>query len=191
MSDTRIYTVVIKAVMLIRSDPTYGPRLLNCWLPAKTWVEALKKSGYIDAELTFTTRQFNAAFAKSGSFGSVMSRFDGSNHTGMFRVSFQHQHYYFLTQETKQATYPSPLNQAWKKRVLDIAANVLVIPSTRARPSTVDITTVLATSIDSDDSADDNARQSPNKRQRVENDAGVCSYWPESPEAYQLFRPRG
>jgi hypothetical protein len=99
-------------------------------------VEALKKSGYIDAELTFTTRQFNAAFAKSGSFGSVMSRFDGSNHTGMFRVSFQHQHYYFLTQETKQATYPSPLNQAWKKRVLDIAENVLIIPSTRARPST-------------------------------------------------------
>lgn len=179
-------------VMSIRSDTTYGPRLLNSWLPAETWVEALRKIGLIDEEITFSVRQFNAAFAKSASYGSVMSRFDGSNQTGMFRLTFQHQHYYYLTQETKQAMYPSPLNRAWKERVLEIAANVLVIPSTRARPSTVDSTTVvLATSVGADVVANPDVQESPNKRQRVENVTATCSYyWPESPEAYQLFRPR-
>ena len=37
----------------------------------------------------------------------------------------------------------------------------------------------------------ENENESPNKRQRVDNAAGSsCLYWPESPEAYQLFRPR-
>jgi hypothetical protein len=190
MSCSRIYTVVLRAVMSIRSDTTYSTRLLNSWLPAETWVKALRKIGLIDEEVAFSVRQFNAAFAKSASYGSVMSRFDGSNQTGMFRLTFQHQHYYYLTQETKQAIYPSPLNRAWKERVLEIAANVLVIPSTRARPSTVDSTTVLATSVGADADADADVQESPNKRQRVENVAGTCSYWPESPEAYQLFKPR-
>ena len=123
--------------MLIRADKRYGPRLMNSWLPAETWVEALQKIGNIDAGLTFNVAQFNSAFARSHEFGSAMSRFDGSNNTGIFRVSFQHRHYYYLTQATQQATYPSPLNRSWKERVLEISANnVLIIPSTRARPST-------------------------------------------------------
>ena len=132
MTDQGIYTIVTKAAMLIRFDPTYGPRLMNCWLPAETWVEALKKTGQIDASLTIDTRKFNAAFAKSSSFGSVMSRFDGSNKTGVFHVRFQHRQYYYFTQETRQISYPSPLNRAWKERVLEAAANVFAIPSTRA-----------------------------------------------------------
>jgi hypothetical protein len=96
----------------------------------------------------------------------------------------------YSTQETKQAMYPPiPLsNHAWKERVLEIAANVLVIPSTRARPSAVDYTTVLATSVGADAAANPAMQESPNKRQKVENVAGTCSYVPESPEAYQLFR---
>ena len=99
MSDSGIYTIVTKATMLIRNDPTYGPRLMNCWLPADTWVEALQKTGHIDAALAIDTRKFNAAFAKSGSFGSLMSRFDGSNHTGVFHVRYQHQQYYYFTEK--------------------------------------------------------------------------------------------
>jgi hypothetical protein len=124
-------------------------------------VEALRKTGLIDSELTWSVRQFNAAFAKSGSHGSVMSRFDGSNQTGMmFRVSFQHQHYYYLIQAMTQVMYPSPLNRAWKERVLKIAANVLVIPSTRARPRTGDSTIELATTTvcaDTDTDANEHA----------------------------------
>jgi hypothetical protein len=104
---------------------------MNCWLPAETWVEALHKMGNIDAGLTFNAAQFNAAFARSHEFGSAMLRFDGSNNTGVFCVSFQHRHYNYLTQATQQATYPtSPLNQSWKERVLETSANVLIIPST-------------------------------------------------------------
>ncbi len=102
MSDSGIYTIVTKATMLIQNDPTYGPRLMHCWLPADTWVEALQKTGHFDAALAIDTRKFNAAFARSGSFGSLMSRFDGSNHTGVFHVRYQHRQYYYFTEEKRQ-----------------------------------------------------------------------------------------
>ena len=194
MSDQRIQTILVKAVILIRADPVYGPRLTNCWLPATTWVEALYKTGHIDAAIIIDVRKFNTAMSRAALFGSVMSRFDGSNLSGVFRVSYQHQHFYFVTKETRQVMYPSPLNQSWKKKVLEIAANALAIPSTRARPSTVDPTTVLHESVSGEDDADASEQESPNKRQRVNAAAAcnptACSYWPESPEAYQLFKPR-
>ena len=77
MADTRVYAVVIMAVVLIRSDITYGPRLLKSWLPAETWVEALRKLGHIDEDLVFRVRQFDAAFSKSGSCRSAMLRLTG------------------------------------------------------------------------------------------------------------------
>jgi hypothetical protein len=48
---------------------------MNCWLPAKTWVEAAKKIGGTDASsLVFKAHQFYVALAtRSSSFGSVMS----------------------------------------------------------------------------------------------------------------------
>jgi hypothetical protein len=65
-------------------------------------VEVLRKLGHIDEDFVFNFRQFNAAIFKSSAFGSAMLRFDESNQTGMFRVSFQHRHYYYnLTQEIK------------------------------------------------------------------------------------------
>ena len=192
MADKGIQAILVKALMLIRDDSVYGPRLSNCWLPASTWMEALQKSGHIDASIPIDVRKFNTAMSKASAFGSVMSRFDGSNQSGVFRINYQHHHYYYLTQETKQAIYPFPLNQVWKERVLEIAANALVIPSTRARPqATVDSTaTVLATSVDFETDADGDEQESNNKRQRLDSASGLCSYWPASPEAYQLFTPR-
>ncbi|KAI2493758.1 hypothetical protein MHU86_20763 [Fragilaria crotonensis] len=200
MSDKKRIYGITSAVMLIRTDKTYGPRMTNCWLPAEIWVEALKRLGHIDAGLTFNVGQFNAAFARSHEFGSVMSRFDGSNNTGTFRVSYQHRHYYYLTQESKQATCPSPLNQAWKERVMEIAANVLVIPSTRARPCTGNLIPVLATTATDGDNVnanEDEEQPSPSKRHRAHAPASVgdgssttrTSYWPFSLEAFRLFRP--
>jgi hypothetical protein len=92
MVEKRLYSIVTSAVTLIRSDTVYARRLMNCWLPpAETWVGSLQKFGNIDTSLTFLTiRQFNAAFSRLSLFGSVMSRFDGSNQSGIFRVSFQH-----------------------------------------------------------------------------------------------------
>ena len=197
MADKRIYSIVISAVMSIRSDIIYGPRLMNCWLPAEIWVEAVQKIGHIDASLVdFKVRQFNAAFARSSSFGSVMSRFDGSNPSGMFRVSFQHRHYYYLTQEAKQVVYPNPLNRAWKERVLEHAASVLVIPSTRARPAALTILGEDEMTGCIDDIATSAERPSPHKRPRIEEEEEepqvpktTFSYWPDSPEARQVFHP--
>ncbi len=85
---------VTSAVVFIRHNIVYTPRLMNCWLPAKPWVEALLELGHIDDSLSLIVRQLNVAFARSGSFGSIMSRSDGSNESGMFRVRFQQCHYY-------------------------------------------------------------------------------------------------
>jgi hypothetical protein len=104
--------------------------LSNCWLPASTWVEALRKSGLIDASLIIDVGKFNAAMSKSASFGEAMHRFDGSNTTGVFRIKFQKSFYYCFTDRSRQIRYPCPLNNAWKEKVIEAAANVLVVPST-------------------------------------------------------------
>ena len=189
MSHNGIFTIVTKATMLIRNDTTYGPRLMNCWLPADTWVEALQRTGHIDAALAIDTCKFNATFAKSGSFGSLMSRFDGSNHTGVFHVRYQHRQYYYFTEEKRQISYPSPLNRAWKERVLEAAANVFSIPSTRARPAAI---TILANDTTEGD-CDTSDQPSPKKRPRTEKvdepEPIAQMYWPDSPEARQVFKP--
>ena len=136
MAEKARYAILTDAVMRIRSDTTYGPRLSDCWLPASTWVEALKKSNLIDASIAIDVRKFNTAMSKSPLFGEVMQQFDGSNATGVFRITFQNKFYYYFTKESRQASYPFPLNSAWKDKIIEAAANVLAIPSTRARPDT-------------------------------------------------------
>ena len=82
---------------------------------------------------------------------------------------------------------------------METAANVLVIPSTRARPCPGDsipvlsITTAGAVNIDVNE---DEEQPSPSKRHRIHaplNVGGSSSFttslWPYSPEAYHLFRP--
>ena len=83
---------------------------MNCWLPAEILLEALQKMGHIDACLAFNVAKLSTAFARSHEFGLAMLRFDGSNDIGIFRVTYQHRHFYFLTQKTGQAMYSSPLN---------------------------------------------------------------------------------
>jgi hypothetical protein len=45
------YSILTDAVLSIRSDTIYGPRLSDCWLPASTWVEALQELNLIDASI--------------------------------------------------------------------------------------------------------------------------------------------
>jgi hypothetical protein len=71
--------------------------------------------------------------SKAATFGSVMSRFEGSNQSGVFRINFNHQFFYYFTNETRQVSYPYPLNEAWKERVLEVASNAFVIPSTKVK----------------------------------------------------------
>ena len=168
MSNKGIYTIITSAAMMIRSDTTFGPRVMNCWLPAETWVEVLKRAGNIDPSIAIDTLKFNAAFGRSTSFGSVMSRFDGSNQTGVFHVRYRHQQFYYFTDETKQAIYPSPLNQAWKERVLEVAANVLTVPSTRARPHITGVEDSNTAALPESENTDPAPVASPSKRRRVD-----------------------
>jgi hypothetical protein len=172
--------------------------LSNCWLPAATWVEALQKTGHIDTAIVIDVCKFNTAMSKAATFGSVMSRFDGSNQSRVFRIIYNHQFFYYLTNETRQVSYPYPLNKAWKERVLAVASNALVIPLKRARPGTLAthdvVLNTITESTNDDDGADASDEQpSPQKRPRLEQtqeDVASISYWPDSPEARQLFRPR-
>jgi hypothetical protein len=61
-----ILVIISSAFTKIRVDELQ-PRLWNKWLPAETWVEALKTSNVIDEELTFNVRSFNTAVARSKS----------------------------------------------------------------------------------------------------------------------------
>jgi hypothetical protein len=199
-----INAIISRAVQLLCVDSRYGPRLTNCWLSAATWVEALTQSGHIDGMLVIpNARKFNMAMSKSILFGESMTHFDGSNLTGCFRVTYRKQFFYYLTEKTRQIAYPSPLNSAWEQRALQAGVNALAIPSTRARPRSC-----LANNVGRINTTDDGAHtssavivseiiaanespnESPNKRQRVDyGAAGGVLYWPESPEAYQLFKP--
>jgi hypothetical protein len=134
MAEKGKYSLLTDAVMRIRSDITYGPRLSDCWLPSSTWVEALRKMNPIDESIEIDVRKFNTAMSKSPLFGEVMHQFDGSNTTGVFRITFQNKIFNFFTQESRQASYPLLLNSVWKDNLMEAAADVLVIPSTRARP---------------------------------------------------------
>jgi hypothetical protein len=148
----------------------------------------LTKSGHIDASLVSTdARKFNVAMSKSPLYGESMTRFDGTNPTGVFRVKYARQYFYYFTEKQRQVEYPTPLNNTWKDRVLQAAVNVLVIPSTRARPA-------INSAIFHDDSNFTEGDESPNKRPRIEEStpqqSSILSYWPDSPEARQVFRPR-
>ena len=189
MADSgRTNAIIARAVTVLLDDSRYQPRLSNCWLPASTWAEALTKSGHIDASLVSTdARKFNVAMSKSNSYGESMTRFDGTNQTGVFRVKYARQYFYYFTEKQRQVAYPAPLNNIWKDRVLQAAVNVLVIPSTRARPA------ISSTNLQHDDSIISEGDESPNKRRRIEESTqlqSLLSYWPDSPEARQVFRPR-
>jgi hypothetical protein len=120
----------------LRANPTFGPGLSNQWLLPETWVAALAKSGLIDSSFVIDCKKFNTAMTSPKTkWCESMLHFDGTNNTGVFRVCFQKKFYYFFTERTKQVPYPAPLDVAWKERVLAAAANVLVIPATRSRPT--------------------------------------------------------
>jgi hypothetical protein len=190
----RLNALIASAVLSLRSDIVYGPRLSKRWLPALTWAEALVKSGHIDASLVsgiLDDRKFNVAMSKSILFGGSMTRFDGTKQTGVFQVKYAKQYFYWITEERIQVPYPSPLNRTWKEKVVELAANILAIPTTRARPcclvqppqvlASVGINSVLRSDITNDSESE----ESPNKRQRTEDAAASHSYWPFSPEAHQ------
>jgi hypothetical protein len=65
-------------------------------MPGDTWVEALQKSGLIDAAPSIDNHKFNTAFAESGSVAFMMLMFAGSDQTMVPHVRHQHQQHYFL-----------------------------------------------------------------------------------------------
>ncbi|KAI2490129.1 hypothetical protein MHU86_24458 [Fragilaria crotonensis] len=67
--------------------------------------------------------------------GQMMSRFDGTNTTGIFRLTFQQKKFYIVTDKNTQVPYPVPLDGSWKDRVLAVAKNVFNPPATRSSPS--------------------------------------------------------
>ena len=88
MAEKGRYSILTDAVMRLQLDITYGLRLSDCWLPASSWVEALRKLSLIDASIAIDVRKFNTAMSMSPLFGEVMQQFDGSNATGVFSITF-------------------------------------------------------------------------------------------------------
>jgi hypothetical protein len=128
-------SIIRSAFMQICADTTFRPRLWNKWLPDNIWVEALERSRLIDPDLmsTINVGTFNAAMGRSGGDfdGQMMSRYDGTNKTGIFRLAFQRVLFYNVTNKNKQVAYPLPLDESWKEGVMAVAKNVFTLPTTR------------------------------------------------------------
>ena len=115
-------SIIRSAFVNICSEPLFRRQLLNKWLPADTWVEALTKSNLIDHTLMSTIKvgTFNGAMGRNrGDFdGQMISRYDGTNTTGIFRLTFQRAMlFYMVCDKTKQVPYPS-LDDSWKEAAL-------------------------------------------------------------------------
>lgn len=127
--------------------------------------------GGLDASIiVINVRKVNVTVLKSHLFGSVMTRFDGSNPTGVLWIDFQHQ-FFKLFYWSVKAGGISMTSEWW---VLEETINVLVILSTRAWPALLVVPPatnfldtsdgdVTVTNINEDE-------QSPNQRQRIVND---------------------
>ena len=194
-----IIAILSRAVLLLHSDSLYGPRLSNRWLPAATWAELLVKSGHIDpTSVTVDARKFNTAMSKSILFGESMTHFDGTNQSGMFRVCYQKQFFYYFTEKKRQVNYPFPLDKAWKERAEQAAVNALSIPWTRGRPPASSESQEVVENGKLLQTIGNSSEPPPNKVPRTDATSSAgggisscsCSYWPSSPEAYYLFKPR-
>ena len=113
-----------------------------------------------------------------------MQQFDGSNATGVFRITFQNKFFYYFTTESRQARYSFPLNSAWKDEIIKAAANALEIPSTRARqdtnPAVIEDTTCTTNKNDRGGTAYGDEQPSPEKRPRFKrvDHLEEMFYWP-------------
>ena len=139
--------------------------------------------------LCMSPQRFNSNAISSGQseWSNSMACFDGgSNNTGVFCVKYQKTLYYFVTEQNKQVPYLFPLlYDKWKESVCTTIAKTIlhIIPATRSRPGN-------ETAGPNDDVQQ--IEGSPSKRQRTKEpqEAKQIFYWPDSPEAYQLFKPR-
>jgi hypothetical protein len=176
-----INAVISRAMPVLQTDDIYGlVRLCSCWLPAATFAKAMVKSGYIDATLNVDANKFNIAMSKSNLFGECMTHFNGSNKSGIFHIYYGRQYFYYFTDPGRQVAYPSPLNGAWKERVLVAGVNAITILSTRACPPATTSSTISTSTEDKIGNVETlvkHDKESPNKRQRLDTSAaGSCSY---------------
>jgi hypothetical protein len=58
-----LYGIITSAVSLLRDHELLGPRVLRRWLPAGTWVEALRMSRLIDDNFHIDAGKFKKAMA--------------------------------------------------------------------------------------------------------------------------------
>ncbi|KAI2492108.1 hypothetical protein MHU86_919 [Fragilaria crotonensis] len=203
------FAIIRSAFVKICADEMFRRRVWKKWLPAETWAEALRASGLIDADVhLIDVKSFNAAMIRSklDFNGHLMERFDGTNNSGIFRVTFQRKWYYLVTDPNTQVAYPSPLDTNWKERVHLNANNVLATQSTRSSVRAPSILSLLSFH-DNNTSDVTHPETTSNKRQRtgsiqevvdslgtdaivvdesVHFQADRFSYW-DSREAYNLF----
>ena len=114
--------------MLLRADNAYGLQMSKFWQRVSTWVEAIRKSGHIDACIIIDTQNFNTAMLKSSLFGEISMRgFDGSNLTGVFRISQLPTTILLLfLQGNKTCGLPTPIEWRMEGTVLQNGTNALV-----------------------------------------------------------------
>ena len=100
-------------------------------------MEALHKTGHIDAAIIFCgyLKVQHSNVKKDTLIWICDVKLRLFNLSGVFQILDNAITFIIVTQETWQMRYPQPLNQSWKKKVIEIAAYAFAYPSTRARLS--------------------------------------------------------
>jgi len=83
----------------------FGARLSNQWLSADMCVKAIKLFGYLSIDIAkmLDVPTFNRAMSKSPVWGQLMEFYNGTNITGVWRVTYDRESFYRFIFQTNLA----------------------------------------------------------------------------------------
>jgi len=170
---TTLFSIIADAFERTKADQQgVVPRLRDKWIRGSAWVKALNALGYVNHTQEVKVGDFNRAMARSNKYGDLMVRFDGSNHSGIFKVVYRREQFYYVcTQAEQTPAYPPMSRKAEAKLWFD---SVVKAESRAFRESSED---------EEEESEDDTETQAA-KRQRTQRTVHITpasianqSYW--------------
>lgn len=170
---TTLFSIITDAFERTKADQQgVVPRLRDKWIRGSAWVKALNALGYVNHTQEVKVGDFNRAMARSNKYGDLMVRFDGSNHSGIFKVVYRkEQFYYVCTQAEQTPAYPPMSRKAEAKLWFDS----VVKAESRA---------FTESSEDGEEESEDDTETQAAKRQRTQQTVHVTpasianqSYW--------------
>jgi hypothetical protein len=116
-----LFSIIADAFERTKADQQgVVPRLRDKWIRGSAWVKALNALGYVNHTQEVKVGDFNRAMARSNKYSDLMVRFDGSNHSGISKVVYRREQFYYVcTQAEQTPAYPQMSRKAEAKLWFD------------------------------------------------------------------------